>query len=145
MSFVHLHTHSHYSLLKGMITVDELIEQAKNFEMPAVALTDLGNMYAALEFYQKATKAGIKPIFGLDTTLTFGDRKEKSTKHPNYQLILLAKNQQGLENLFRLVTLSHVEGFYYKPRIDREVLTQYCEGLIGLSGTHFGLISKPLL
>ncbi|MEZ4705277.1 MAG: DNA polymerase III subunit alpha [Bdellovibrionota bacterium] len=145
MSFVHLHVHSHYSLLKGMLTIDEMIERAKSEGMPAIALTDLGNMYATLEFYQKATKAGIKPIFGLDTTITFGDRKERSTQAPSYQIVLLAKDQTGLENLFQLVTIANVEGFYYKPRIDRESLRKHRQGLIGLSGTHFGLISKPLL
>lgn len=144
MSFVHLHLHSQYSLLDGSITIEGMVERAKATGMPAVALTDHGNLYGALEFYQEATAYGIKPIIGIEGYLTLGDRREKSAQFHTHHMILLAKNNEGLKNLFRLNTLAHLEGFYYKPRMDMEILKQYSKGLICLSGCLNGVISKQL-
>ena len=120
MSFVHLHNHSHYSLLDGLTKLDEMINYAKEQGSPAIALTDHGSMYGAIEFYQKAKKAGIKPIIGVETYLAPGSRFDKNTREDarNFHLLLLAKNEIGYKNLIKLVSIAHIEGFYYKPRID---------------------------
>ena len=145
--FVHLHTHSHYSLLDGLSKIDELISKAKEYEMPALAITDHGNLYGAIEFYKKAKAAGIKPILGVETYLAPNGRKNKRPKidELRYHLTLLAKNQTGWKNLIQLVTIANLEGFYYKPRIDKEVLETYHEGIICLSGCQSGEISKLIL
>lgn len=135
MSFVHLHTHSHYSLLDGLPKIDELVQRAKELGMPALAVTDHGVLYGAIEFYQKAREAGIKPIIGVEAYLSRGrlsDRLSTADDRP-YHLILLAKNHVGYKNLTRLVTLAHLEGYYYKPRIDLETLARYHEGIIALT------------
>ena len=136
MKFVHLHTHTHYSLLDGLTRVDELVERTKELGMEAAAITDHGAMYGVVEFYQKAKKAGIKPIIGCEVYITENMRdKRPSTSGKNfYHLVLLAENNTGYRNLIKLVTAAHLEGFYYKPRIDRGLLRQHSEGLIGLSG-----------
>jgi len=136
MKFVHLHVHTHYSLLDGLTKIDELIETAKKDKSPAVAITDHGVMYGAIEFYQKALKAGIKPIIGVEAYLSPGSRFDKTTTAQgkrNYHLLLLAKNLQGYKNLLQLTSLAHLEGFYYKPRIDWEILKKYHEGIIASS------------
>ncbi len=136
MKFVHLHTHSHYSLLDGFSKIDELINCAKELNMEALALTDHGNLYGAVEFYKKAKEKGIKPIIGVEAYLAYNSRLSKNPKIDSlrYHLTLLAKNKIGYQNLIKLVTLSNFEGFYYKPRIDRELIKNHHEGLICLSG-----------
>ncbi len=151
-SFVHLHVHSQYSLLDGAIRLGDLIEAAKGFDMPAVTITDHGNMYGALEFYEKARKAGIKPIVGCEIYLAPKSRHDRhlntgngGDEDRNYHLVLLAKDLTGYKNLMKLVTLAHLEGFYYKPRADKELLREYHEGLIALSSCLKGEIASHLL
>jgi len=146
--FVHLHVHTQYSLLDGANRIEPLIARAKTFNMPAIAMTDHGNMFGAIEFYQKAKAAGIKPIIGCEAYFAPGSRLDREAQgagaeddysdegrgNPYYHLILLAADMTGYKNLMRLLTIAHTEGFYYKPRIDREVLAKHAAGLIGLSG-----------
>ena len=141
--FVHLHTHSHYSLLDGIGKLDALIARAKELEMPALAITDHGNMYGSLEFYQKALDAGIKPIIGYEAYVAPGSRFEKGDK-TMYHLTLLAMNEQGYKNLLKLSSIAFLEGFYYKPRIDRELLRKYNDGLVCLSGCLSGEVARTL-
>ena len=143
MSFVHLHTHSEYSLLDGMSNIDSMVQKAKMLEMPALAVTDHGQLHGALEFYEKAKSLDIKPIIGLEAYVSPGSRFEKKTGDWPYHLTLLAKDESGYSNLLKLSSLSHLEGFYRKPRVDRELLEKYSEGLIVLSGCPSGeLLSK---
>ncbi|NUM25466.1 MAG: DNA polymerase III subunit alpha [Candidatus Buchananbacteria bacterium] len=147
MSFVHLHTHSHFSLLDGLSKIDQLVAKAKQYNMPALALTDHGVMYGLVEFYQKAKKAGIKPILGVEAYVA---RNGHLNKRPNidtspYHLILLAKNLEGYQNLIKLTSIAHLDGFYYKPRIDFELLEKYHEGLICTSACLAGEVSKHIV
>ncbi len=154
--FIHLHNHSHYSLLDGAATIEGLVESAVQHKMPAVALTDHGVMFGAIEFFKIAKKAGIKPVIGCEVYIvTNGSRFDKEV-NPKllaagqgrgiYQhLVLLAQNEQGYKNLSKLVTLGHTEGFYYKPRIDMELLAQYHEGLIALSACPAGVVAHHLV
>ena len=131
--FVHLHVHTHYSLLDGANRIDELVKTAKDMGMPAIAITDHGNMFGVIEFYREAISAGIKPILGMEAYLAPGDRRAKEKDHwgeSNYHLLLLAMNNVGYKNLLKLSSIGYREGFYSKPRIDREVLAQFSEGLI---------------
>lgn len=134
--FIHLHTHSHYSLLDGLSQIDKLVALAKEYDMPALALTDHGNMYGAIEFYKTCLAKKIKPIIGVEAYIANRTRFDKDPRIDNkrYHLTLLAKNKKGYENLMKLVTASHLEGFYYKPRMDLALLREYTEGLICLSG-----------
>jgi len=130
--FVHLHCHTNYSLLDGATRVNEMIARAKEMGQPAVAITDHGNMFGAVDFYTKAAEAGVKPIIGLEAYLAPGDRrlKEAVDGETSYHLLLLAQNNTGYRNLLKLTSLAYRDGFYYKPRIDRETLEQFNEGLI---------------
>jgi DNA polymerase-3 subunit alpha len=142
--FIHLHVHSQYSLLDGAIRFEEAFELAKKYGMDALALTDHGNMFGAVEFYQMAIRHGIKPIVGCEIYVSPGSRSERKTGEGgegNYHLTLLVKNETGYFNLIKLVTLAHFEGFYYKPRVDKELLSKYNEGLIALSGCMKGEIA----
>jgi len=134
-TFVHLHNHSQYSLLDGAASLDQLIERAVQLGMPAIALTDHGVMHGFVKFYEKAKAAGIKPIIGCEVYMARRGRQDRvpGIDENPYHLVLLAKNAQGFANLSKLVSKSHLEGYYYKPRIDRELLATYGEGLIGLS------------
>ena len=159
--FIHLHNHTHYSLLDGATTVESLLNAALEHKMPAVALTDHGVMSGAIEFYKKAKKKGIKPIIGSefyivtkgsrfdrgqmaqsDTLRGEGKSKGRGVYH---HLVLLAKNEKGYRNLLKLTTLAHTEGFYYKPRIDFELLTQYHEGIVALSACANGVVAAHLV
>lgn len=134
--YVPLHLHTEYSLLDGAIRIGELVEAASKFMMPAVAVTDHGNLFGAVEFYKKAVKAGIKPIIGCEVYVAPGSRLDKTkseTEEGIFHLILLAKDNAGYKNLVTLVSRAYTEGFYYKPRIDRDLLEQYSGGLIGLT------------
>jgi len=144
--FVHLHTHSHYSLLDGLSKPKDLILIAKKLKMPALAITDHGNMYGAIEFYKLAKKEGVKPIIGVEAYISERSRldKEPNIDNKRYHLTLLAKNLQGYKNLIKLVSISNIEGFYYKPRMDKEILKKYSEGIICLSGCPGGELSKAL-
>ncbi|MEK7624665.1 MAG: DNA polymerase III subunit alpha [Patescibacteria group bacterium] len=144
MKFVHLHTHSHYSLLDGLAKIDDLIDRAKELGMEALALTDHGNLYGAIEFYEKAKKAGLKPIIGVEAYVAPHGRFDKRSRIDDrpYHLILLAQNKTGWLNILQLVTKSNLEGFYYKPRVDKEILRQHHEGIIALSACLAGEISR---
>ncbi len=144
--FVHLHTHSHYSLLDGLSKIDGLVLRAQELDMDALALTDHGNLYGSVEFYKKAKAAGIKPIIGVEAYVAKHSRLSKEPRIDNvrYHLTLLAKNKEGYLNLVQLVTRAHLEGFYYKPRIDKELLEKYSRGLICLSGCFSGEVGKLL-
>ena len=145
--FVHLHCHSHYSLLDGAGRIDELVEQAKAFRMNALALTDHGNLYGALEFYQKAKAVGIKPILGYEGYVAPGSRFQKDTasqKESSFHLTLLAANATGFRNLVKMASAAFLEGFYYRPRIDKELLAEYQEGIICLSGCASSELSRLL-
>ena len=144
--FVHLHVHSHYSLLDGLAKIDDLIARAKELGMDTLALTDHGNLYGAVEIYKKAKVAGIKPILGVEAYLAPNGHLNKRPKvdEKRYHLILLVKNEAGWKNLIQLVTKSNLEGFYYKPRIDKELLREHHEGLICLSSCISGEVSRLL-
>jgi DNA polymerase-3 subunit alpha len=147
MSFVHLHLHSEYSLLDGMCRIDSIFQKAKSFNMPAVAITDHGALYGAFKFYLKGLDYGIKPIIGVEA---YKAKKSRFDKQPGLEkdqchLVLLAKNYQGYKNLLKLVTAANLEGFYYKPRIDFELLEKYHEGLIVLSGCLQGEIAQAII
>ncbi len=144
--FTHLHVHSHYSLLDGLAQIDPLLDRVKELGMEAIALTDHGNLYGAIEFYKKAKAREVKPILGVEAYVAPRGAKHKGTPDDRvrHHLTLLAKNDIGWHNLIRLVTASHLEGFYYKPRIDDELLTAYHEGLICLSGCFSGELAKAV-
>jgi len=147
MKFTHLHVHSHYSLLDGLPKIDQILDYVKELGMDSVAITDHGNIYGAVEFYKKAKEQGVKPIFGAEMYLAF----EKMTQErPNiddkrYHLVLLVKNEKGYKNLVKLITKAHLEGFYYRPRVDEELLAGHSEGLICLSACLAGKIPKMIL
>jgi len=146
--FIHLHTHTQYSLLDGACRFDDLIDKAKEYEMPALAMTDHGSMFGAIEFYATCKKRKIKPIIGAELYVAPQSRFSK-TYQPgediNFHLTCLARNEEGYRNLIKLVSLGYLEGFYYKPRVDKELLQRYCKGIIFLSGCMHGRISQLIL
>ncbi len=146
-NFIHLHTHSHYSLLDGLSKIPDMVKIAKGNKMNAIALTDHGNMYGAIEFYKECNKAGIKPIIGIEAYIAERKRtdKEPGVDNKRYHLTLLAKNKQGYKNLMKLVSLANLEGYYYKPRMDKEILQKYHEGIICLSGCMGSELSRAVL
>lgn len=149
MSFVHLHCHSEYSLLDGANRIDDLIKRAQQFEMPALAITDHGNMHAAWEFQEKASKAGIKPILGMEAYVAPAERQQRGRPAPGvkpyYHLVLLARDLVGYKNLIKLTSLGYTEGFYTKPRVDREILAKYSEGIIVSSACLAGEVATHLM
>lgn len=147
MKFTHLHVHSHYSLLDGLPKIDQLLDYVKELGMDSVALTDHGVLYGAVEFFQKAKERGIKPIIGVEIYVAF---EKMSQKRPNidnkrYHLVLLAKNKEGYENLVKIVTKAHLEGFYYKPRVDEELLKKHSKGLIASTACLAGKIPRLIM
>ena len=146
--FVHLHVHSEYSILDGAIRIDQLVDTAKRYNCPAVSLTDHGNMFGAVQFYKTANKKGIKPIIGYEAYVAPGSRQERKKDHKGgaYEhLLLLATNYTGYRNLLQLSSRAYQEGFYYRPRVDKELLEEYHEGLIVLSACLAGEIPQKLL
>jgi DNA polymerase-3 subunit alpha len=145
-SFVHLHLHTEYSLLDGAIRMKELMKKAAEFKMPAVAITDHGNLFGAIEFYQEATRAGVKPIIGCEAYVAPGSHKDRpgSRRDAAYHFTLLAENETGYRNLVKLVTAAHLDGFHYAPRIDKELLSAHSAGLIGLSGCLAGEVNSAI-
>ena len=148
MPFVHLHTHSEYSLLDGANRIDDLIDRAIELGMPALALTDHGNLHGAWEFQEKARAKGIKPILGCEVYVAYGDRRvrgrEEGAPALNAHLLLLAENRLGYQNLVKLSSIGYTEGFYRRPRVDREVLEKYAEGIICLSACLAGEVPRYL-
>src|SRR3989304_2946500 len=145
--FTHLHLHSQDSLLDGAISFDELLKQCKKLDMDAVAVTDHGNMFGAVEFYTKAIAAHIKPIIGIEAYVAPGsrhDRTKTTIADAAYHLIILAENNTGYQNLLKLASIGYLEGFYYRPRIDKEILAELNEGLIATSGCFKGEIAVAL-
>jgi DNA polymerase-3 subunit alpha len=146
--FVHLHVHTQYSLLDGAIRLDDLFKKAKEYKMPAVAMTDHGNMFGTIEFYQKAYRNGIKPIIGCELYVAPASRFDKnshSKTENNHHLVVLARNMEGYNNLMTLTSAGYLEGFYYRPRIDKEILSRHNKGLIGMSACLNGEIASLLL
>ncbi|MCK5485826.1 MAG: PHP domain-containing protein, partial [Desulfobacterales bacterium] len=142
--FVHLHVHTQYSLLDGAIRIDDLLRRAAEFEMKAVTVTDHGTLFGAVEFYEKATAAGIKPIVGCEIYVAPRTRFDKTPLDNKdlSHLILLIKNEEGYRNLCKLATAAQLEGFYYKPRIDKQILKDCSNGLIGLTACLHGEIPR---
>src|SRR5436189_1640642 len=148
--FVHLHLHTEYSLLDGACRLDQLMDKAHELKFPALSITDHGVLYGAIDFYQAARNKGIKPIIGCEVYVAPGSRLEKKTsggggRDVYNHLVLLAQDQTGYQNLVKLATAAHLEGYYYKPRIDKEILAQYSEGLIALSGCLASEIPEAIL
>src|SRR5678815_2639439 len=146
--FVHLHLHTDYSLLDGAIQIKPLSNRIEELGMPACAMTDHGNIFGAISFYNAMKKHGVKPIIGCETYITRGSRKDRAASAPgekaNFHLILLAKDLDGYQNLVRLTSKAYTEGFYYKPRIDKELLAEHSKGLIALSACMSGVPSAML-
>ncbi|MBT4917466.1 PHP domain-containing protein, partial [Candidatus Peregrinibacteria bacterium] len=147
MSYVNLHSHSHYSLLDGFGSPKAIIERAKELGYPAAALTDHGVTYGLVEFYKAAKEAGIKPLLGCELYVARRTRFDKEAKVDvkPYHLTMIAKNNVGYKNLLYLVSQAHLEGFYYKPRVDYDLLKKHSEGLIALSGCQAGHLSRAIL
>ncbi|RLC62022.1 MAG: DNA polymerase III subunit alpha, partial [Chloroflexi bacterium] len=144
--FAHLHVHTEYSLLDGMCRIPQLIARTKELGMDSLAITDHGAMYGVIDFYVAAKEAGIKPIIGCEVYVAETDCHSRDPTHKSpYHLTLLAKNEKGYRNLLQLVTKSHLEGFYYKPRVDKELLKLHHDGLIALSGCAQGELARLIL
>jgi len=144
--FTHLHVHTEYSLLDGLCRIPHLVSRAKEFGMDSLAITDHGAMHGVIEFYLQAKEAGIKPIIGCEFYVAVSSRQQRTSAEKDpYHLLLLAKDKEGYQNLLKLSTKAHLEGFYYKPRVDRELLAQHHEGLIALSACAHGEIPRLIL
>jgi DNA polymerase III subunit alpha len=146
--FVHLHVHSEYSVLDGACRLKDIVAGAKKAGMPAVALTDHGNLHGAIEFFLAAQEAGINPIIGMEAYVAPAsrfDKKSAGIQDASYHLTLLAQNLEGYKNLIQLSSIGHLEGFYYRPRIDKEVLRKYSEGIVALSGCLKGEVPSALV
>ncbi len=147
MSFAPLHNHSHYSLLDGLTKIDDMVDKAKEFGMPAIGLTDHGSMYGAIDFYMACKKAEIKPIIGVEGYMAARSRfqKEAGADSKRYHITLLSKDLTGYKNLMKMVTKANLEGYYYKPRMDRELLAEHHEGVICLSGCMGGELARAIV
>ena len=137
-SFVHLHVHTHYSMLDGACRISDLVKRVKAQGMDSIAITDHGAMFGVIEMFNECKKEGIKPILGIEAYMAPGDRRERSTPTGSageaaYHLLLLAQNIEGYRNLIKLASIAYREGFYYKPRIDKEVLREFSKGIIATS------------
>src|SRR5439155_24965815 len=148
--FVHLHVHTHYSLLDGANRVPDLVARTKELGMDAIAITDHGCMFGVVEFYNECRKQGIKPIIGMEAYMAPGDRRERSTPGGNageaaFHLLLLAQDLEGYKNLIKLSSIAYREGFYYKPRIDKEVLREFNKGLIATSACLGGEVASAFM
>ena len=147
MAFTHLHVHTEYSLLDGSSKIKELVARAKELGMDSLAITDHGVMYGVIDFYRAALEAGIKPIIGCEVYVAPGSRFDRETvsgEDRYYHLVLLAENDRGYQNLMKIVSKGFVEGYYYKPRVDLELLTTYHEGIIALSACLAGEVQRYL-
>src|SRR3989344_6732778 len=144
--FVHLHVHTEYSLLDGLSKITKLFRHVKELGMDSIAISDHGAMYGVIEFYKKAKREGIKPILGMEAYTTNVDLKERpeSGKFKNFHLLLMAKNKEGYKNLMKLTSIAHLEGYYYRPRVDRATLAKYSKGLIATSACPQGEIAQAL-
>src|ERR671933_2624627 len=144
--FVHLHLHTEFSLLDGACRIDELLDQAVKLKMPAIAVTEHGNMFSSVVFHDHARARGLNPILGCEVYVAPGDRRNKSGNSGETQnhLVLLAENNEGYHNLIKLVSAGYTEGFYYKPRIDKDLLAQHAKGLIGLSSCLKGEVATGI-
>src|SRR3989339_1371969 len=143
VKFVHLHTHTEYSLLDGICKIEELVSHAKQLGMDALSITDHGVMYGAIEFYKKCRAQSVKPIIGMEGYITKDHKIKDRTSRTNH-ILLLAKNEEGYKNLMKLTSISHLEGFYYKPRIDHQLLRRYSSGLICATACGSGEIPQTL-
>ena len=144
--FTHLHVHTEYSLLDGMCRIPQLIQEAKDLGMDSLAITDHGSVYGIIQFYTKAKAAGIKPILGCELYVAPGERTSRTPADKNsYHLVILAKNEVGYHNLLQLSSKGYLEGFYYKPRVDKELLEQHSEGLIALSACLQGEVARLIV
>ena len=147
MSFTHLHVHTEYSLLDGSNKIKEYVSRVKELGMNSAAITDHGVMYGVIDFYKAARAAGIKPILGCEVYVAPGSRFDRELSHGDdryYHLVLLAENNKGYQNLMKIVSKGFVEGYYYKPRVDMEVLETYHEGIIALSACLAGEVQRYL-
>src|SRR5712692_1251653 len=145
-SFVHLHLHTDYSLLAGACEITKLMNRAAELKMPAVAVTDHGNLFAAVKFYEAALNRGLKPIIGCETYLAGTNRFDRSPDSDRpFHLVLLCENERGYRNLIKLSSAAYREGYYYKPRIDKDLLARHSEGLIGLSACLRGEVASALV
>jgi len=148
VSFVHLHCHSEYSLLDGANRITDLIRQAQEFEMPALALTDHGCLFGVWTFQKEASAAGLKPIIGMEAYVAPGDRRDRSKagqgERAYYHLVILARDMEGYKNLVKLSSIGYTEGFYHRPRLDREVLARHSGGLIVSSACMAGEVARHL-
>src|SRR5918993_168534 len=145
--FVHLHVHTHYSLLDGACRCSDLVKRTKALGMDSIAITDHGCMFGVIEFYNEAKKEGVKPIIGMEAYMAPGDRRDRQQVNGEsaFHLLLLAQDLEGYKNLVKLSSLAYREGFYYKPRIDKEILREYSKGLIGTSACLGGEVASALL